>query len=384
MAARRLRIAIVAEDVNRRGGQERVVAELCRCWADRHDLELFCFTATGLPEDRMKIRRLWLPLRLYTFQIAWIVVLTWLLIRPRRYDVVLSQGGNCLVQNFVLAHTCHARRRWEMMRAPEPVSRLRRWLIMARNRWATALERRAVRRCAGRLLAVSPSLARMLSEEYAIPPGQILSARNGVDHDLFSPQQREVWREPIRRELGLAEDDCALIFVGGLWLEKGVVQTLEALAAMREPAQLLVLGRGDEKAFGELAESLGIRERVHFLGHREGPERYLTAADCFAFPSPIEGLALATVEAAASGLPLVIARLADTEEFFEDGVSAFLVGPSGEEMGERLDRLARDPELRRRLGAAARAAVASLSWDRQAKVIEQFFLDHAPESGRPR
>lgn len=378
MAARRLRIALVAEDVNRRGGQERVVAELCRCWADRHDLELFCFTAADVPEDRMRVHRLWLPLRLYTFQIVWIVVLTWLLLRPRRYDVVLSQGGNCLVQNFVLAHTCHARRRWEMMRAPEPVSRLRRWFVMARNRWATALERRAVRRCAGRIIAVSPSLARMLSEEYDLPLDGILSARNGVDHDLFSPRQREVWRERIRAELALGESDCALLFVGGLWLEKGLVQTLEALAIMREPAHLFVLGRGDEKAFGELAGSLGVRDRVHFLGHRQHPERYLAAADVFAFPSPIEGLALATVEAASSGLPLVIARLADTEEFFTDGVSAFLVGPSGVEMGERLDRLARDPALRQSMGEAARAAVASLSWEHQAKVIEQFLLDHTP------
>jgi glycosyltransferase involved in cell wall biosynthesis len=378
VSERRLRIAIVAEAVNQHGGQERVVAELCRSWADRHDLDLFCFSAEDLPTDRVRVHRLWLPLRSNTFQIVWIVLMSWLAVRPRRYDVVLSQGGNCLVQNFVLAHTCHARRRQELLRSAEPASRLRRGLLLLRNRWARAFERRAVRRCRGRLIVVWPALARMFAEEYGLPREEILVAPNGVDHTLFSPEQREVWREPLRRGLGLGDEARALLFVGGLWLEKGLGQALAALAAMREPAQLLVLGRGDEREFGELAESLGVRERVRFLGHREDPERYMAAADCFVFPSPLPWLTLATVEAAASGLPLVIARLADTEEYFEEGVSAFLIGPSGEEMSERLDRLTRDPELRGRMGEAARAAVRSLSWERQAETLEKFLLAHFP------
>jgi UDP-glucose:(heptosyl)LPS alpha-1,3-glucosyltransferase len=278
------------------------------------------------------------------------------------------------VQNFVLAHTCHATRGWETLQSQKRLSGLRRRLLIARNRWATAMERKALRRCPGRVIAVSPSLSLMLSEAHGIPLDQIFTARNGVDQELFNPANRAEWRAPIRRELGLAEEDLVLLFVGGLWREKGLLQTLQALAGMSPPAHLLVLGRDDEATFSRHAADLGVSERVHFLGRQPNVERYYAAADVFAFPSPIPGLALATVEAAASGLPLVVARLEDTEEFFGGERGALLVGPSGEEMAAALDRLAADPELRRTLGERARKAVAPLRWDLQAEALEAFLL----------
>jgi len=93
-ASRRLRIAIVIEQVHCRGGQERVIAELIRRLADRHDIEIFCFSATDISADKVKVRRLWCPGDSNTLQALWVPLVSWLVIRPRRYDVVLSQGGN--------------------------------------------------------------------------------------------------------------------------------------------------------------------------------------------------------------------------------------------------------------------------------------------------
>ncbi len=377
-ASRRLRIAIVIEQVHCRGGQERVIAELIRRLAVRHDIEIFCFSATDISADKVKVRRLWCPGDSNTLQALWVPLVSWLVIRPRRYDVVLSQGGNCLVQNFVLAHTCHARR--APAKSPRSSEELKLggvkcFLLYLRNRWATAMERWAMRRCAGRIISVSPALSRVLAQEYDIPVGEILSARNGVDQETFNPHTRAQWRDQMRQELGLGSDEFVMLFVGGLWFERGLLQALEALKYMKSPGRLLVVGHGDQALFGQMAESWGVRDRVIFLGQCDHIERYYAAADCFAFPSPIEGFALVTMEAAASGLPLVIARLADTEEFFEDGVSAFLLGPDPQEMADRLDRLAQDPELRRRMGHQAHEAVRTLTWEHQAEVIERFLLE---------
>lgn len=373
---RRLRLALIAEHVHLRGGQERVTAELVSRLCRRHEVHLFCYSAEDLPSE-VQVHRLWQPGRSATLQALLIPLLSSLVVRPRAYDLVMSQGGNALRQSFVMAHTCHAARRRAAARphpqAP-PESRPWRWLQYLRNLWASAMEGRAVRRCAGRVIAVSATLAQALAAEHGVRAADILVAPNGVDQRVFSPDTRRRWREPIRRELGLEPHEFVVLFVGGMWFEKGLPLLIHALARLPFPARLVVVGRGEAAALTAVAEEAGVTERVLNLGPRSEVERYYAAADCFALPSEAEGFGLVLAEAAACGLPLIATPVGIAPELIEDGVSGYLVTRDPGQIAQRLTVLAQDPALRQKMGQAAHERARALTWDRQAELIEAFFL----------
>ena len=380
---RRLRLALIAEHVHRRGGQERVTAELVSRLSRRHEVHLYCYSAEDLPPE-VTVHLLWRPGDSATLQALLIPLLSALVVRPGAYDVVMSQGGNALRQNFVIAHTCHATRRRAAARPhPQQPREPRPWraLQYLRNLWASAMEGRAVRRCAGRVIAVSGALARALSAEHGVRREDILVAPNGVDQHVFNPERRRAWREEVRRELGLAEGEFAILFVGGMWFEKGLPLLVHALARLEFPARLVVVGKGETAALTAVAEAAGVAERVLVLGPRPDVERYYAAADCFALPSEAEGFGLVLAEAAACGLPLVATPVGIAPELIKDGVSGYLVTRDPGQIAQRLEVLAKDPALRERMGREAHRRAALMTWDRQAERIERFLLERAAPAG---
>lgn len=375
--SRRLRIALIAEHVHRRGGQERVTAELVTRLAARHEIHLFCFSAADIPPE-VTVHRLWCPFRSSTLQALLIVLLSALRVRMRDFDVVMSQGGNSLRQNFVIVHTCHASRARAAAR-PHPLqpreARPYGLLRRLRNRWASAMEGRAVRRCPGRVIAVSGTLARALAAQHGVRREDILVAPNGVDHEVFNLEARRRYRERVRAELGLGPEEFVVLFVGGLWFEKGLAPLVWALSHMSTPARLLVVGKGDEAWLRQLAAQAGVADRVLCVGPQAEVQRYYGAADCFAFPSEAEGFGLVMAEAAACGLPLVTTEVGIAEYLVEDGRTGFTITRDPRQIAQRLEVLAGDPALRERMGQEAHRRAQALTWDRQADLIERLFLE---------
>jgi len=372
------RVAIGIEDVNQRGGQERVVCELIRRLAPRHEVDLYCYTADGVPEGAARVIRLTSPVSRSIFLRAlWFIRATATRINTRDYDIILSQGANMRNQNFVLAHTCQALRR-ELVYTRHWVRDRPAWLTRAgqRVRWDTlvALERQTMARCRGRILAVDELRRRELIRHHGLAEDDVVLAENGVDHERFSPELQERWRDEVRGRLGLSNDCWTILFVGGLWEEKGLPVILEALAQMKDrEARLVVVGSGDRARAEAQAGVLGVADRVLFTGPTPAPEQYYGAADCFAFLSLCEGLSLAQLEAAACGLPLVSLQGHAPGELVQEGVSGYLVPYEPGPVAERLDALAADRERSLKMGAASRASSLRYSWDRQAEIIEGAF-----------
>jgi len=383
-----VKIAIVSEHINQRGGQEQVLAELVIRLAKRHQVDVFCFSAADIPRQRIRVHRLWCPFKSSTLQALWIVLLSPFVVRQHRYDVVLSQGGNSLVRNFVLVHTCHAERaralrevRWQYQQ-PSWLVRLG-WIL--RQAWATRMEGWAVRRCRGRVLAVSQMVVRYLAEEHGLddPPG--CAVPNGVDHNVFNLTVRRRFRSSRREALQAGSDEFIILFAGGLWFDKGLPLVIDALAMMQFPAKLVVVGRGDQEFFARLAEQRGVANRVLFTGVTDRIAEYYAAADCLVMPARGEAFGLVVAEAAACGLPLVTTDVGAADELVEDGVSGFRVEQNPAQIADRLDKLASSAQLRQQMGQAAHQKAQLLSWDRQADQIEEFFLAHLPvtDGGQP-
>ena len=369
------RIAIGIEDVDRRGGQERVICELLWRLADRHDIDLICYRAEDIPDDKVRVVRLRerFGFSLFTRALWFMLAASWRA-RKSRYDAVLSQGSNMCNQDWVLAHTCHAQRihnRREQERGRQRPGLRTRLGSAIRDRLLPALERRAMRRCRGRIIAVGEVLKRKIVQRHGLADDDVLVANNGVDHEAFHPGLCERWRPEIRQQLGLSDDTFVMLFVGGLWEEKGLPLLIEGLSLMQQKdAKLVVLGRGDEAAFKKRAAEAGVAERVVFAGFSPHPERYYAMADCFVFLSRAEGLALVQLEAAACGLPLILPEGEAPPGLVEDGASGFIVPPDPAALAPKLDALAADPDFCRRAGEASHRNSLQFSWDRQAAEIE--------------
>jgi UDP-glucose:(heptosyl)LPS alpha-1,3-glucosyltransferase len=127
---------------------------------------------------------------------------------------------------------------------------------------------------------------------------------------------------------------------------------------------LMVAGAGDQQSYGALARSLGVHERVRFLGVSTDVPLVYQAADAFVLPSSYETFSLVTFEAAASGLPILAAPVSGVRELLRDGENGYLIGRDPGPIAARLRELAADPELRARLSRAARESALEFSSER--------------------
>jgi glycosyltransferase involved in cell wall biosynthesis len=151
--------------------------------------------------------------------------------------------------------------------------------------------------------------------------------------------------------------EARIVFVGRLQTPKDPVTLLRALARLEAgtfTAELV--GDGPERAAVEAEiRRLGLDDSVRILGGRDDVGGILGRADVFVLASRSEGLPLSILEAMAAGLPVVASRVGGVPEAVVEGKTGFLV-PAGDAaaLAEALRRLVADPELRLRLGQAAR------------------------------
>ncbi len=384
---RRLRIALVIEDVRMGGGQERVIAEMAPRLAQRHEVHLFCFTLRDIDTAGLRMHRISDPSLPLGARALWFVIASSLAIRQSDFDVVLSQGGNTLAQSFVLVHTCHRDRRRARMRLQERYGRsgvLRTAWEALRDGIFARLEGRAVRRCRGRVIAVSQSIRDYLVRKWGLAPNEVQIVHNGVDHATFRPELRRTRGRRVREQLGIGPEELVAIFMGGLWTEKGLPELIEALSRTNGDQRLVVVGSGDAEAFGRMAEQHGVRERVTFVPHVDRPQDYLAMADCLVHPNPIEPFGLVVLEAAACGVPLLAARSGVAMDLIEDGVTGYFIEREPADIAAKLDAIADDPRARARMSERVHRRSLEFSWDRQADEMERIFLELTPERGERR
>ncbi|MHC4714324.1 MAG: glycosyltransferase, partial [Planctomycetota bacterium] len=219
-----------------------------------------------------------------------------------------------------------------------------------------------------------------------IPSGKIHFIPNGIPIDRFTVGGDEA---AVRKKLGLPANAFVVVNIGRHTAQKdlGTVLTAWRDFAPRQPPSLLVLvGDGDQR--GELESFVAdnnLAETVRFEGWRPNVPEYLAAADVFASSSRYEGTHIALGEAMAAGLPVIATPVGGARDFVGDGENGFIVdiGDSGA-LAEKLALLAKDRELRARLGAAARLTVESeLEQEQTAKRHVEVLLPERTEVTRP-
>ena len=182
---------------------------------------------------------------------------------------------------------------------------------------------------------------------------------NGVDLDAFHPRLREEKGLALREKTGVAATTPVLLFVGSGYERKGLPTLLHALSLMsRSDARLWVIGRDkDESLMRKLAQTLGVDERVLFLGAQADVKPFYGAADVFALPTLYDPFPNAALEALACGLPLVTTTTCGAAELITPANGSVIGAGDAVALALSLDSLcSRAPAMR----DAARASVAHL------------------------
>ena len=184
---------------------------------------------------------------------------------------------------------------------------------------------------------------------------------NGRDPARFRPDPAA--RARIRAELGVPDGRVVVIAVSRLVRHKGYPELLAAMRAVE--AELWVVGERLASDHGADLEpcfaASGLGARLRRLGYREDVPALLAAADIFALPSHFEGLPMSVIEAMLTALPVVATDIRGPREQVVDGTTGLLVPPAAvAPLAAALQRLARDPVLRARMGAAGRTRALDL------------------------
>ena len=213
-------------------------------------------------------------------------------------------------------------------------------------------------------------------------PGTWTIVHPGVDTARFAPERLAGLRDAARRELRLPPDAVIALFVGMNFESKGLDTVVRAVgeARRRDAARrvhILVVGRGDERRYQQMATQSGCPDCITFAGaQREGIERFFAAADLFMMPASFETFSMATLEAMAAGLPVIVSDRMGVRDLVRDGENGFVV--TAEEMDQacarRLVRLL-DEGVRKAMGEAARKTAQAHAWDRVADAVEAVYQD---------
>ena len=195
---------------------------------------------------------------------------------------------------------------------------------------------------------------------------KIVCIRNAVDCHRFKTAD-DFSRVQFFKKHQINEDGLVVVFSSRLVFGKGLDVVLAAWPSVSKKnpqAYLLIVGSGKDQP-DSIEKEMRAKvvqeclENIIFFGETNQPEKLLGIADIFVFPSRKEGFPNALMEALAAGLPSVCSQIGGVLPLVEDGKTGILFeSENAGQLAEKLDMLLRDKELRTRLGANARSAMA--------------------------
>jgi len=208
-------------------------------------------------------------------------------------------------------------------------------------------------------------------------PSKIRVIHNGVDIERFRPRNRGCLGQEVRRAIGLAKDTVTILFMAHNFRLKGLHCLMRSLRNLGEDTGkwvLLVAGRGKKAPFERLAKKCGIGDRTHFLDQVGNPEAILAACDMLVHPTFYDPFSNVSLEAMASGVPVITTSHNGAAEIIQCGVSGYVIPDpwSVDLLGQRIVALMSSQE-RERMGYEARRIAEKFSWDRHLFEMETLY-----------
>ena len=325
-----MRIALVHLRHRHTGGIEQIINRLASHLADRsHDVTIVCRSHERPPHPavRFQVLRRFAPgtaarMWLFAHDVARHI--------PRAgYDVTMGLGKTWT--HDVIRTGAGSQQTYLQMVSEHHAGKQG---LLGRRRLKDHLALRIEQRAYApgayhKVIANSQMVRRDLQARYAVPDERIELIYNGIDLDRFHPCVRPRG-QVLRRELGLEPQHFILLFLGVGFRRKGLARLLRAMPdvrAKRGDVRLLVVGDdATRQAHERLADRLGLRDTVHFLGRRHDPEVCYAAADLLVLPSWYDSFGFAVLEAMASAIPVITTDQTGAAELVEPATGSVLPG----------------------------------------------------------
>ncbi|MDI9314331.1 MAG: glycosyltransferase [Hydrotalea sp.] len=212
----------------------------------------------------------------------------------------------------------------------------------------------------------------------------VLPISCGIDTDLFNPKHNDPY---LLDKYNLPKDKKLLLFVGRVDLEKKIDFVLQAMAKLPKNSgknsgqdyncHFVVAGRGAElENLKKLSKTLGLEHRVSFLGFvpdEDLPGLY-ALANCFIIASIAELQSLVTMEAMASGLPILAARVAALPELVKSGKNGYLFDlKNPAHLALKIKKIFDNEALRATMGKASLAMIKKHNIDNTMHMFEKLY-----------
>jgi UDP-glucose:(heptosyl)LPS alpha-1,3-glucosyltransferase len=357
------RIAVVVPKYGLVGGGERFASEVTERLARTGRYEMHVFAnrwqaADGSPVVFHKVPMIRFPRSLRPWSFAWLAQRA---IKRERFDLVHSHDRFPGADVYSVHAVPHAG--W--------VREVRRKKPSLFDRAMIGVERQMMRDGKrARFLPVSSLALEAFRREYGELPGRWEVLSPGVDVARFASPERAACRREIRGRHGIGESELLLLFVGMNFEVKGLDAIIAALPKTR--SKLLVVGRGNERKYRELARSLGVADAVVFAGTQPaGIERYYRAADAFIMLSAFDTFGLVVLEAMAAGLPVIVSENVGAKDLVENGRNGFVV--SGGAAAQVMELA--DASRREAMGTAAAQTAARHDWAELAHKMDAIYQE---------
>jgi len=364
-AAPRIRVGLLSGRSDFFGGGQRSLRELAMALRDGPIEPVVFLPGPGTLSDALTDARIpWVPLNLPPLRVLTLPRIPRALARlvgetrERHLNILHSDGPRTALYAGIAARLTGRRHVWHL-RAARPAPRLPDRFLLPLCDAVFAVSHAATRR------------SRSLRET-----GLAVVIPTGLPVIDFKD------RDSARVELDLPRDRLIVGFVGRLERDKGIVEAIAAMRAIRRAAPgaiLALLGpvdRDDPDARDLLAAARG-DEGIRLLGPRPEAAPLLPAFDILLHPSRHEALPRVLIESQYAGVPAVATDVGGTREVIEPGVTGLLV-PSldSSALGTSAAILAGDPDRRRKMADAGRARAAErFSVDRMTAAIVAAYRD---------
>lgn len=194
----------------------------------------------------------------------------------------------------------------------------------------------------------------IMEKKFNIPKEKITVIPNAVSEDFFS-----------QHEYIPSKDKLRLLYVGRLAHQKRVERIIEAMAKVTVPAELTVVGDGEDR---EMLEKLAKEHKltnVFFVGKKNDAEmqEYHRTHDALLISSDKEGMPLVILEAMAGGLPIVSTKVEGLEELLQ-GVGVLVSEPYAENFAHEIDELWNKPAKLIELSRMSKEKAKLYGWEK--------------------
>ena len=319
-----MRLAFIKKKYSVHGGAERYLQSLIK-QLKQADFEIHIFANEWEKDEGVVFHRVSiLPLTSFLSTITFVTNVKKEMNKNTRPDCVISFERTTCQDIYRAGEGCHAE--WLKIRSSiESLHKRLSFKINPLHLSLLALEKKLFE-TTPLIIANSNMVREQIMHHYAVDRNRITIVYNGVDLQRFSPENRARWRKSLRKSLSIPEDSPVVLFVGSGYERKGLNTLIDSVSHIKNhELRVLIIGKGNIDKYRMQAREKAISDKMLFLGPQTEIEKYYAAADLFVLPTLYDPFSNATLEALASGIPVITTKNNGVAELIVNGQEGYIL-----------------------------------------------------------